>query len=243
MLSIGGPHYTVHGNKLLVLESECHSSAFEELILPLRAIALYKPYDVLCQFTDGGHRSTLKELVPIEGIYPAGRLDRDSEGLLLLTDDGRLAHRLTDPRFEHPKTYLVRVDRVPDSGALDRLRGGINLKDGRTRPAEVALLTEPPALPDRPVPIRFRKNVPTAWLCLTIREGRNRQVRRMTAAVGYPTLRLVRIAIGPISLGDLSPGQWRELSAEELDALGKLRDDQPRPSPQRRSRGTRRLKS
>jgi pseudouridine synthase len=192
-------------------------------------IALYKPYDVLCQFRDEAGQVTLKKFVSIPGIYSAGRLDRDSEGLLILTDDGPLAHRLTDPRFEHPKTYLVQVERVPNLESLERLRKGLDLNDGRTRPADVELLAKPPALPDRSVPIRFRKNVPTAWLRLTIREGRNRQVRRMTAAIGYPTLRLVRVAIGPIALGDLSPGQWRELSADELAALRNIRHDRPRP--------------
>jgi 23S rRNA pseudouridine2457 synthase len=194
----------------------------------VRAIALHKPYDVLCQFSDAHGRGTLKSLIPLTGIYPAGRLDRDSEGLLLLTDDGPLAHRLTDPRFEHPKTYLVQVERVPDATALAAIRRGIALNDGRTQPAQVELLSEPPALPDRPAPIRFRKNVPTAWLRLTIREGRNRQVRRMTAAIGHPTLRLVRVAIGPISLGGLVPGEWRELSAQEVAALRAIRDQQPR---------------
>jgi 23S rRNA pseudouridine2457 synthase len=196
-----------------------------------RYIALFKPYDVVCQFSDVAGRATLKAFVPIPGVYPVGRLDRDSEGLLLLTDDGPLAHRLTDPRFEHPKTYLVQVERRPDLRALERLRRGIELNDGRSRPAEVELLAEPPALPDRSVPIRFRKHVPTAWLRLTIREGRNRQVRRMTAAVGHPTLRLVRIAIGPLSLGDLAPGQWRELALDELRALRVLRDAPPRLRP------------
>ena len=156
-----------------------------------------------------------------------------------MTDDGRLAHRLTDPRFEHPKTYLVQVERVPDSEALETLRRGVVLNDGRTRPAQVELLAEPVALPERSVPIRFRKNVPTAWLQLTIREGRNRQVRRMTAAVGHPTLRLVRIAVGPVSLGELTPGEWRELNAEELAALDKLRAARPRrrPRPDSRDRG------
>jgi len=200
---------------------------------PFRTIALFKPYDVLCQFSDVHERLTLKALVPLAGIYPVGRLDRDSEGLLLLTDDGRLAHRLTDPRFEHPKKYLVQVERVPDAQALESLRRGVVLKDGRTSPARVELLAEPPALADRAVPIRFRKTVPAAWLSLTIREGRNRQVRRMTAAVGHPTLRLVRVAIGPISLGDLTPGQWRELTAEECAALRALRDE-PSPRPRRR---------
>jgi pseudouridine synthase len=182
-------------------------------------IALNKPYDVLCQFRDTAGRATLKTLVPLAGIYPAGRLDRDSEGLLLLTDDGRMAHRLTDPRFEHPKTYLVQVERVVDALALEALRRGVVLSDGPTRPAQVDLLDEPPALPERTIPIRFRKNVPTAWLRLTIREGRNRQVRRMTAAVGHPTLRLVRVAVGPICLGELAPGQWRELTPPERAAL------------------------
>jgi pseudouridine synthase len=196
---------------------------------PFRTIALYKPYDVLCQFRDEAGRPTLKDSVSIEGVYPAGRLDRDSEGLLILTDDGPLAHRLTDPRFDHPKTYLAQVERVPDLESLERLRKGVDLNDGRTRPADVELLDEPPALPDRSVPIRFRKNVPTAWLRLTIREGRNRQVRRMTAAIGYPTLRLVRVAVGPIALGDLSPGQWRELGADELAALRSIRHGRQHP--------------
>jgi pseudouridine synthase len=188
-----------------------------------RYLALFKPYDVLCQFTDAEGRATLKDYVAIAGVYPVGRLDRDSEGLLLLTDDGPLAHRLTDPRFEHPRTYLVQVERVPGPEALEALRRGVILGDGPTRPAEVELLESAPSLPDRPVPIRFRKNVLTAWLRLRLREGRNRQVRRMTAAVGFPTLRLVRVAIGPVELGDLAPGQWRELTDEERGALGLLR--------------------
>ncbi len=191
--------------------------------VPLRYLALFKPYDVLCQFTAVAGRATLKDHLNVPGVYPVGRLDRDSEGLLLLTDDGPLAHRLTDPRFEHPRTYLVQVERVPGPAALDSLRRGVVLADGPTRPAEVELLETAPSLPDRPVPIRFRKHVPTAWLRLTLREGRNRQVRRMTAAVGFPTLRLVRVAIGLIELGDLAPGQWRALTAQELKALEALR--------------------
>jgi len=207
---------------------------------PFCSIALYKPHDVLCQFTDSEGRPTLKDLVAIEGIYPVGRLDRDSEGLLILTGDGRLAHRLTDPRFEHPKTYLVQVERVPDARALESIRRGIDLNDGCTRPAQVELLTEPPALRERAVPIRFRKTVPTAWLRLTIREGRNRQVRRMTAAIGHPTLRLVRVAIGPISLGDLTSGQWRELTAQEVAALRVIRDQASlHRRPRRRPEGRR----
>ncbi len=208
---------------------------------PFRTIALFKPYDVLCQFSDGAGRPTLKSFVPFEGIYPVGRLDRDSEGLLILTDDGRLAQRLADPRFEHPKTYLVQVERIPDAQALESIRRGVELNDGRTRAAQAELLSEPPALPERAVPIRFRKTVPTAWLSLTIREGRNRQVRRMTAAIGHPTLRLVRVAVGPVALGDLASGQWRELTIEETAALRSIRDQPPRhrrtrPRPERRRR-------
>lgn len=195
--------------------------------LPPRLIALFKPYDVLSQFTDAEGRATLKTFVPIPGIYPVGRLDRDSEGLLLLTDDGALAHRLTDPRFEHPRTYLVQVERVPDDAALEALRRGVVLGDGPTRPAEVERLSGSPDLPERPVPIRFRKNVPTAWLKLTLREGRNRQVRRMTAAVGHPTLRLVRVAIGPTVLDGLAPGEWRELTESEQQALRAFRGPEP----------------
>jgi pseudouridine synthase len=184
-----------------------------------RYLKLFKPFDVLTQFTDQAGRATLKDYVPIPGVYPVGRLDRDSEGLLILTDDGPLAHRLTDPRHEHPKTYLAQVEKVPDGSALEALRRGIVLADGPTRPVEAELLELEPDLPERPVPIRFRKNVPTAWLRLVLREGRNRQVRRMTAAVGHPTLRLVRVAVGPITLGGLQPGEWRELDPEERRGL------------------------
>jgi 23S rRNA pseudouridine2457 synthase len=182
-------------------------------------IKLFKPFDVLTQFTDESGRATLKDYVPIPGVYPVGRLDRDSEGLLILTDDGPLAHRLTDPRHDHPKTYLAQVEKVPDQTALASLRRGIRLSDGPTKPVEVELLESEPELPERSVPIRFRKNVPTAWLRLVLREGRNRQVRRMTAAVGFPTLRLVRIGVGPIGLDDLQPGEWRELTDQEKRSL------------------------
>lgn len=153
------------------------------------------------------------------GIYPVGRLDFDSEGLMLLTDDGPLAHRLTDPRFDHPKTYLAQVERVPSEAELDILRRGVTLSDGLCKPAEVVLLDSPPDLWERPVPIRFRKNVPTAWLRLILREGRNRQVRRMTAAIGFPCLRLVREAVGTLAHGALAPGTWRELTSEERRSL------------------------
>lgn len=202
---------------------------------PIRVVAFNKPFNVLTQFTDSSGRATLKDFIPIPAIYPVGRLDRDSEGLLLLTNDGALAHRLTDPRFEHPKTYLVQVERIPDEVALDRLRKGIELRDGWSRPAEVERLDEDAPLPARAVPIRYRKNVPTAWLRVVLREGRNRQLRRMTAAVGHPTLRLVRIAVGPITLGDLTPGSWRDSSPQELAGLasvGRSRSLEKRPSSQ-----------
>ncbi|WP_407353386.1 pseudouridine synthase [Luteimonas sp. R10] len=177
-------------------------------------IALNKPWGVLCQFTDRSTppRPTLAAFGLPPGVYPAGRLDRDSEGLLLLSDDGTLAHRITDPRHKLPKTYWAQVEGVPDARQLAALRDGVELRDGRTRPAGVRTIPAPTLWPRDP-PVRRRKTVPDAWLELVLREGRNRQVRRMTAAVGLPTLRLVRIAIGPWRLGDLAPGQWREIAA------------------------------
>lgn len=181
-----------------------------------RTLAFNKPYGVLSCFTDPAGRSTLADYIPFPEVYAAGRLDFDSEGLLLLTSDGALAHRITDPRHHLPKVYLVQVEREPDETTLDRLRRGILLGAQRTRPAMVERLAGPPALPPRPIPIRFRKSVPTAWLRITVREGYNRQIRRMTAAAGHPTLRLIRMAIGPITLGELAPGKWRKLSAAEI---------------------------
>lgn len=175
-------------------------------------IALNKPFGVLCQFRDAEGRPVLADHVRQKGVYAAGRLDRDSEGLLLLTDDGALQHRITDPRHHLPKTYLVQVERMPDAAALAALRAGVTLNDGPTRPAEARLLSaEPDWLWPRDPPVRFRKSVPTAWLELTIHEGRNRQVRRMTATVGHPTLRLVRVRIGHWSLDGLAPGETRIL--------------------------------
>lgn len=182
-------------------------------------LRFWKPFDVLTQFTDAEGRATLADYIDVPGVYAAGRLDRDSEGLLLLTDSGWLITRLTNPAYAHPRTYLVQVERIPGESAVEQLRAGVVLNDGPTRPAQVELLAAPPDLPDRPVPIRFRKNVPTAWLRLTITEGRNRQVRRMTAAVGHPTLRLVRAAIGPVTLEGLEPGQWCALTSEEAADL------------------------
>jgi 23S rRNA pseudouridine2457 synthase len=180
-----------------------------------RVIRFWKPYGVLTQFTDRAGRPTLTDYIRVPGVYAAGRLDLDSEGLLLLTDDARLKTRLTEPRFGHPRTYLVQVERIPDEAALDQLRQGVMLSDGLTLPAQVERLAAAPDLPPRDPPIRFRKSVPDCWIKLTLTEGRNRQVRRMTAAVGHPTLRLVRWAIGPITLEGLQPGQSLELSAGE----------------------------
>ncbi|PJK08071.1 pseudouridine synthase [Lysobacteraceae bacterium NML08-0793] len=176
-------------------------------------IALNKPFNMLCQFTDPQQppRPTLAALGLPPRVYAAGRLDYDSEGLLLLTDQGALAHRLTDPRHKAAKTYLVQVEGVPDEEKLAALRRGVQLKDGPTLPARVQQIAAPTLWPRNP-PVRFRKTVPDAWLEITLREGRNRQVRRMTAAVGLPTLRLVRIAMGEHSLGDLQPGQWRQIA-------------------------------
>lgn len=184
-------------------------------------IRFWKPYNVLTQFTDKEGRSTLADYIPIPNVYAAGRLDMDSEGLLLLTDSPRLKTRLTDPHYEHPRTYWVQVERIPDEAALQKLRDGVELNDGLTRPAQAELLPQAPDLPERSVPIRFRKNVPDCWLQLTLTEGRNRQVRRMTAAVGHPTLRLVRWAIGSITLAGLNPGEWRSLTRDEENALWK----------------------
>lgn len=181
-----------------------------------RTIAFNKPYGVLPCFTDSNGRRTLADHIDLPGVYAAGRLDMDSEGLLLLTSDGRLAHYITDPQHKLPKVYLAQIERVPNEEALEQLRSGVMLNGKKTKPAEVGLLLEDPQLPDRPVPIRFRKNVPTVWVKITLREGLNRQVRRMTAAVGHPTLRLVRVTIGPIALGGLQPGEWRDLTSSEI---------------------------
>ena len=177
-------------------------------------VAFNKPHGVLCQFTDRSTppRPTLAGFGLPAGVYPAGRLDHDSEGLLLLTDEGALVHRISDPRHGLAKTYLVQVEGRPEQAQLERLRAGLELRDGPTRPAGARLLADPPPLWPRDPPVRARKTVPDAWLEITIHEGRNRQVRRMTAAVGLPTLRLVRIAIGAARLGGLEPGAWRQVA-------------------------------
>lgn len=183
-----------------------------------RIIRFWKPYGVLTKFTDTEGRPTLANYLTEPGIYAAGRLDMDSEGLLLLTDSGKLNVRLTNPEYEHPRTYWVQVERIPSFETLEMLRNGVLLKDGITRPAEVSLMQQPD-LPERAVPVRYRKSIPTAWIMLRIIEGRNRQVRRMTAAVGHPTLRLVRWSIGPVTLDGLSPGTWAILDEKETQAL------------------------
>ncbi len=178
-----------------------------------RLILFNKPYGVLSQFTPEGRWKGLKDFIDVPDVYVAGRLDADSEGLLLLTGDGKLQARIADPRFKMEKTYWVQVEGVPDSAALAALRHGVELNDGPTRPARARLLDPPPVVWPRDPPIRVRQSIPTSWIELAIKEGRNRQVRRMTAAVGFPTLRLVRAAIGPYTLDDLAPGTWKSHTA------------------------------
>jgi 23S rRNA pseudouridine2457 synthase len=193
-------------------------------------ILFYKPYNVLSQFSEGSTppasdpspRLTLKDFVPAADVYPVGRLDRDSEGLMLLTNHGQVQHRLCDPRFAHPRTYWVQVEHIPSLSALDRLQEGVTIQGYRTRPCQVRRLAADPPLPPRHPPIRYRQNIPTAWLEITLQEGKNRQVRRMTAAVGHPTLRLVRVAIAHLTLGTLQPGQWRLATSKERQMLLRL---------------------
>ncbi len=183
----------------------------------MKYILFYKPCAVLSQFSPEQGKQTLKDFLSLpKDVYPVGRLDYDSEGLLLLTNDNAVKHELTDPKFHHPKTYLAQVERIPTEESLNRLRHGVAIEGKITQPVDVRLLTEEPNLPPRSVPIRFRKTVPTAWIEITLREGRNRQVRKMTAAVGYPTLRLVRIKIGSLGIGNLKPGEWNEVRKSEI---------------------------
>lgn len=177
----------------------------------MKYILFNKPYAVLSQFTPEDGKQSLRDFGFPKDVYPVGRLDYDSEGLLLLTDDNEIKHKLTDPKFKLPKTYLVQIERIPSEQSLQRLRDGVMIEGRKTRPAKLRLLDDEPDIPPRSVPIRYRKTVPTAWIELTIREGRNRQVRKMTAAVGHPTLRLIRVKIGNIGMHGLQPGQWIEI--------------------------------
>jgi len=183
-----------------------------------RLLILNKPYGVLCQFSGAAGRPTLKEFVRIPGVYAAGRLDRDSEGLVALTDDGRLQATIADPRHKLEKRYWVQVEGIPGQDALRAFRRGLVLADGPTLPATIRLMATPPVWPRDP-PIRFRRAIPTSWLEIVLREGRNRQVRRMTASIGFPTLRLVRFQVGPWNLEGLAPGEWREIAPPPLEAL------------------------
>jgi 23S rRNA pseudouridine2457 synthase len=193
-----------------------------------RLILFNKPYNVLCQFTDAKGRPTLADYVPVKNVYAAGRLDRDSEGLVVLTDDGRLQHRIADPQHKLAKTYWVQVEGIPGEEALERLRRGVTLNDGRTRPAQVRCMTEPHGLWPRTPPVRFRKTVPDSWLEIRLTEGRNRQVRRMTAAIAHPTLRLIRYAVGDWTLDGLAPGKWRAVDPAPPGS-SRSKDTAPRP--------------
>ncbi len=190
-----------------------------QLIPAMRLILLNKPFQVLTRFKTDDGRATLADYISAPGFHPAGRLDHDSEGLLLLTDHGPLQAQLSDPKWKVAKTYFVQVEGEPDSNAIQTLQRGVQLNDGPTRPAEVARIDEPSWLWARNPPIRYRKAIPTAWLQLSIKEGRNRQVRRMTAAVGHPTLRLIRWSVGPWTIEGLQPGEWREATQQELAAF------------------------
>jgi len=184
--------------------------------MPYKYLIFNKPYKVLCQFTDEAGRKTLKDFISVPGVYSVGRLDYDSEGLLLLTDDGVLNHKMSDPGYQQPKTYWAQVEKVPSQEELDKIRNGVVIGGKRTLPAKVKRMPEDPAVWERSTPIRFRKTVPTCWLEITVNEGMNRQVRKMTAAIGHPCLRLIRVAIGSIQLNDLKPGEYAFIEKPKL---------------------------